>query len=234
MIIAGVDGCPAGWLCITKNVDTGRIRAETYPSARALIAQTPRPEIIAIDIPIGLTDRGPRECDKAARVYLKEPRRRSVFPTPIRPALYASSREEASEKNHEADGRRIGVQTWAIVPKIRQVDEVLRNHPELQSVIREVHPEVSFAAWNNDQPMRHSKKKPQGRNERMALVEGTYGQTIFTDIRSKYLVRQVGHDDIWDAFAALWTAERIFAGCAQTLPPNPPKDSEGHSMEMVY
>ena len=40
-------------------------------------------------------------------------------------------------------------------------------------------------------------------------------------------------DDILDAFAALWTAERIALGISQTIPAVPPKDSFGLRMEIV-
>jgi len=40
-------------------------------------------------------------------------------------------------------------------------------------------------------------------------------------------------DDIVDAFAALWTAERIHRGEAMSIPPIPPLDSHGLRMEMV-
>lgn len=40
-------------------------------------------------------------------------------------------------------------------------------------------------------------------------------------------------DDIVDAFVALWTAERVARGDAQTLPETPPKDRYGLRMEIV-
>jgi hypothetical protein len=44
---------------------------------------------------------------------------------------------------------------------------------------------------------------------------------------------EVADDDILDAFAALWTAERIAPGEAVTLPEVPPRDRHGLPMEMV-
>jgi predicted RNase H-like nuclease len=44
----------------------------------------------------------------------------------------------------------------------------------------------------------------------------------------------VADDDILDAFAALWTAERITSGVAVTLPENKPLDSTGLPMRIVY
>ena len=48
---------------------------------------------------------------------------------------------------------------------------------------------------------------------------------------SKNRVR--GWDDLLDAFAALWTAERILRGEAITVPKVPPEDRYGLRMEMV-
>jgi len=39
---------------------------------------------------------------------------------------------------------------------------------------------------------------------------------------------------IIDAFAALWTAERILAGTARSAPATPPRDAHGFAMEMVW
>jgi predicted RNase H-like nuclease len=50
------------------------------------------------------------------------------------------------------------------------------------------------------------------------------------EVRDRYRVKDVGHD----AFAALWTAERIFAGTATVLPDPPPVDAVGLRMEVWY
>ena len=59
----------------------------TFRSAGELFAQIPAPAVFSIDIPIGLTDSGPRQCDIQARRLLGARRGTSVFPAPIRPAL---------------------------------------------------------------------------------------------------------------------------------------------------
>jgi len=46
-------------------------------------------------------------------------------------------------------------------------------------------------------------------------------------------VKDVGDDDILDAFAALWSAERIPRGVSQSLPERPPTDRFGLRMEIV-
>ena len=66
-IIAGADGCRAGWLCITRDTAAGAVSAAVFPSAVQLIRQEPRPAVLTLDIPIGLPDTGSRACDLLAR-----------------------------------------------------------------------------------------------------------------------------------------------------------------------
>jgi predicted RNase H-like nuclease len=195
------------------------------------VRQRPRPAVLAIDIPIGLPDAGARDCDRAARARLGRPRASSVFPAPPRATLAASTYVDACRIGEGIDGRRLCQQAWAIVPKIREVDQVLRCEPGLQMWVREVHPEVSFAAWRNGRPMKHSKRRVAGRQERRALVEATYGS--LEPWVQALPRRNAGIDDLLDACAALWTAERIARGMALVLPAPPATDSFGLRMEIV-
>ena len=52
--------------------------------------------------------------------------------------------------------------------------------------------------------------------------------------RSSRMIATSAMFDILDAFAALWTAERIAAGRARTLPEQPPMDDTGLPMRIVY
>jgi predicted RNase H-like nuclease len=82
--------------------------------------------------------------------------------------------------------------------------------------------------------MRFSKKSVEGRRCRRALVDAHFGPAAFDDVRRKFLVKCVATDDIVDAFAALWTAERIFRGLVKTLPEGEARDAKGLRMEIVY
>ena len=231
-ILAGADGCPGGWICVTLDTLMNRTGHARYGDAASLMLQSPRPLVLTIDIPIGLSDAGPRACDTAARALLGAPRCRSVFPSPIRPAIRAPDRLKASAITKGADGRLVGVQSWAIYPKIREVDAAIS--PSIQQWCVEVHPEVCFRAWNGNMAMPYSKKTSQGRAAREALITGTFGATARAEVRTAYARGLVSDDDINDAFAALWTARRIAAGTAVTIPPVPPLDAAGLRMEMRY
>jgi predicted RNase H-like nuclease len=235
MKIAGADGCKQGWICVIRNLEDGEIEARVVGDASELLALSLDLAVLTVDIPIGLTDSGRRLCDVKARQVLGWPRRNSVFPAPIRPALGAQSREEASAITSKADGRRVGAQAWAIYPKIKDMDDALRRLPTTaRRKIREVHPEVCFWAWRDGAAIEHSKKSPEGKAERRRLVDRDFGPEAFDLIRDRFPGNQVADDDILDAFAALRTAERVAQGTARTLPEWPPVDGEGLTMEMVY
>lgn len=157
-----------------------------------------------------------------------------MFSAPVRSALSAGSREQASEITTRVDGRRVTAQAWAIYPKIRAVDEALTTSKAARSAIREVHPEVSFWAWNGRRPMAFSKKKAEGVAERLALVEEWLGGGVLSRARGRYLRRDLADDDVLDAIAGLWTAHRMAAGEAETLPASPPRDETGLPMQIVF
>jgi len=230
--VAGIDGCRAGWLCLTKDLVTGEIHSCILERISELLTLKPRPRIVAIDVPIGLKDSGPRACDLQARALLKFPRSCSVFPAPIRPVLTAKSYVETCQLGLKADGRKLNRQTWAIMPKIVEVDACLSAHLTLQRWIREVHPEVCFCAWNDNIAMVHRKKSSDGRAEREVLVEPRYGKE-YQAVQPSLPRGQYSNDDLLDAFAALWTAARVAAESATVLPANPPLDSHGLRMEIV-
>jgi predicted RNase H-like nuclease len=231
-VIAGVDGCPSGWLCVTTNLGTGDSAARILACIDDVLTLTPRPEVLTVDVPIGLTDAGARACDLEARAKLGVPRASSVFPAPVRPTLKATTYTDACDLGAKADGRKLSRQTWAILRKIREVDTFLRSDLTRQDWVREVHPEVCFWAWNGNRAMSHRKKSPAGKAEREALVVSRYG-TAYTSARSTLRAGQYSKDDLLDAFSALWTAERVHDGKALILPACPPIDSCGLRMEIL-
>ena len=118
--------------------------------------------------------------------------------------------------------------------RIREVDGLLRASPLQKRFIYEVHPEVTFASWNGDAAIVSSKKSAEGASARHRLVEAHFGAAGMSAIRNKHSSSLVADDDILDAFAALWTAERIWEGQASVLPDPPPVDSMGIEMGMWY
>jgi len=231
-VVAGLDGCIGGWLSIVKDLCTGQTRLQVLAEIADLTQLRPTPSLVLIDIPIGLTDSGPRRCDLDARRALRAPRASSVFPAPTRPILEATNYKHACEIGMATDGRKLSQQAWAIVPKIRQVDSFIRHNANGAIQLREVHPEVCFWAWNERRAMQHSKKSVNGRHERETLVLSHYLDD-YSAAKFQLSRSQAASDDLLDAFAALWTAERVIAGEAVVLPEQPAIDSYGLRMEMV-
>ena len=69
---------------------------------------------------------------------------------------------------------------------------------------------------------------------RRVLVNNYFGTNIFDLVRQQFSATNVGNDDINDAFAALWTAERLFNGKAKVIPDVIEFDSLGLRMGIWY
>src|SRR5262249_54579124 len=96
-----------------------------------------------------------RECDRLARRRLGQARGRSVFPAPVRCVLEAlnmsplplgDKHQEACRRSRASapHGKGISRQTFNILSKIREADDLLQARPELRPVVREIHPELCF------------------------------------------------------------------------------------------
>ena len=205
--IAGVDGCPKGWIAIVLN-DGRFVRAEFSPTFAELLSALADAQIIAVDIPIGLPDGpDPRAADIEARKLLGR-RRSSVFATPTRVVLKVSSYSEANRISKQRFARGISTQSYALRKKIFEVDVCAAEDDR----IYEVHPEVCFTQMNGE-PLTHSKKSWHGQATRLRLLANA-GITIPDDLGD---VGKIPPDDIIDAAAAAWSAGRIANGNAGCL-----------------
>lgn len=229
--VAGVDGCPDGWLYVLE-AGPGRLDTGVAPDLSTLLDVLAPPTVVAVDVPIGLPEKGPRACDGAARDLLTWPRTSSVFPAPIRPVLTCDDHREASDAHRAIDGRGMSAQAFGILPKIREVDAFLRSLAASERArIHEVHPEVSFHLWNGGRSMQESKKTLEGRAERLALIDAVWpGAVGRLELALKATRARCAPDDLLDALAALWSARRIREGTAMRLPPEPVFDDEGLPM----
>lgn len=221
--IAGVDGTRRGWVAMIKENDV--LESRLLTSDEDLLALFQSCAVVAIDTPIGLAETGPRSCDHHARRFLGK-RASSVFPAPLRPLLALRDYAEANRVACDLQKRGISKQAWAIVPKVAQIDRLLQRYRHLRGRVYEVHPEVSFAAWNEHEPMAASKHSKEGLAARRALAEAHFGTL---PPPPKY----ANENDALDALAALWTAERILAGRARELG-DARADLTGLPMRIVY
>ncbi len=235
MTFVGVDGCKSGWFFVRS--DGVNLAAGIVVTLAELVESVPDGTSIMVDIPIGLRDDTPvpRGCDIAARKLLGPKRASSVFPAPIRAILGEPTHAEASSKSRELTDKGISQQAFAIIPKIREVDELLSSTEHARRVLREIHPEVCFWGLNGGVAMANKKKSEVGFSERMALLEAHLpgAAEIASQVLRNYLRKDVARDDIADALAALVTAMAPM-GVKRTVPETPEQDSRGLPMEMVY
>src|SRR5258708_39746263 len=231
-LIAGVDGCRGGWVAIFKDLDSGLISWDVFETTGNLLARRPRPQTIAIDIPIGLTDQGPRTCDLEARKLLGPGRASSVFPAPIRPVLDANDYDEARRIRYRIEQKKVSYQLWNITSRIREIDDALREDLELRNRLHEVHPEICFFVLAGSSRLRYRNKDPLGHTERYALLEPFFGHWL-SDALDARLRLSSAKDDMLDAFVALWSAERIMNGTSYTIPSQAPRDSVGLPMQIA-
>jgi predicted RNase H-like nuclease len=206
-LVAGADGCPKGWIAIVLK-NGSFVRAELASTFAELLSVLTDTQIIGVDIPIGLPDGpDPRPADLEAKRLLG-PRRSSVFLTPPRPVLECRTYTGANRLSKQLFNRGISAQSYALRRKIFEVDTCAVGDDR----IFEVHPEVCFAGMNGE-PLTHSKKSWHGQRARLRLLANA-GITIPDDLGG---VGKNPPDDIIDAAAAAWSAERIVSGKADCL-----------------
>ena len=216
--VLGVDGARGGWVAArVEGESVTWLRLRDVRSALDLGA-----DAIAVDIPIGLPREGRRECDLLAKRRLGRAHSR-VFLTPPRAVLGAADHAAAGAVHRRlVDGAGISIQTWHIVARICEVDEIA-DDPR----VVEVHPELSFAALAGR--VLAPKRTATGRAERVAALRSWLpGAFDIAELPG-------GRDavDALDALAAAWSARRWLTGHATCLPAAPPLDERGRPMRIV-
>lgn len=236
MKTTGIDGCSSGWFSVSLTETTWDIAM--HKTIESLWDSSSGSDSILIDIPIGFrTDEASeRLCDMAARKVLGPGRGSSVFPAPCRSALCCSSYETGHLENKRCVDRGLSKQTWAIVPKIREVDSFLVGTPEARTIVMESHPEVAFWGLNGQKPLKHNKKTPEGLRERIGILSRHEERTleIYQAAMGKYLRKEVASDDIIDALCLAVTGQITAATGIHTLPVAPETDARGLPMQIVY
>lgn len=232
--IAGADGARGGWIVALRAVGSETIVLRLARTLSEIPTWPESPAMLGLDIPIGLPEEatpGGRACDRLARRLLG-PRGTTIFSAPSRPALEARTFQEALDRNRRSSPHRIGLsrQTFHLLPKIREADAFVS--PARQAHVFEVHPELSFFEMNGGQPVLAPKKSEAGRQARLTLLESVFGRPL-GDVVEVSRQREVARDDVLDALAVLFTAERAHFGRAVRIPAEPATDARGLRMEIV-
>lgn len=163
MWVAGVDGCPAGWIAVFAHRDGRHPPTMRVVSHIADIVDSPeRPHVVAVDMPIGLPERtkgSGRNPEQLIRPLLGA-RQSSVFAIPSRRAVEtAVYRAACAAALRTSDPpRKVSKQGFHLFPKIREIDALLRTRPDLLLRIVEVHPELAFWSMNGERALPEPKK----------------------------------------------------------------------------
>ena len=206
MRVLGADGCRGGWVVASRH------RVEVLDCLHDVVADA-TVDVAGVDMPIGLPRDWGREADRQARQLLGWPRASSVFPTPPRSLLTATTYATANQRSWSELGRGLTRQTYHLFERIKEVDCLVRAATDIAAVpgdrLIEVHPECSFRVMAGEAlPSKHT---ADGIARRRALLLPRFGPVI--DDRPM----GAAADDVLDAYAVLWSAERFVRGEHLTL-----------------
>ena len=226
-VVAGVDGCPGGWIAALVDLPTLDVRWSRVPDARGVVDLLDEADVVGIDIPIGLPEPGQvRACDLLTRAELRE-RRSCVYPAPSRAVLAEPEFRAANVVSRRVAGVGISKQAFFIGARIVDLDVAL--DPAIAERVVEVHPELSFTRMAG-RPI-GTKKTAAGLATRRELI----ARWLPGDVAALVDRRppRVRADDALDALACAWTMQRWVRGEAESLPPDPPYDARGLPMRIV-
>ena len=221
MAVLGLDGWRGAWAGAL--LDDGAVTLLALRDATAALA-LPGVDVIAVDMPIGLSATGPRRCDIAARELLGRAGS-SVFPAPLRPVLDAVDYAEACTVSRAASGKALSKQAWFLVPSIRSLDDALGDPPDPR--VHEVHPELSFRAL--DPRVQDPKITARGLAQRLAALR----PVMDVDRALVTAPERLPAVDALDACAAAWSAQRIAGGTAARVGEDV-RDARGRPMRISW
>jgi len=215
--VIGIDGYPSGWVAARVDPRSRDITWSTSDVGGISTLLDPAC-IIGVDMPIGLVERGWRECDLAARSALGRAGSR-VFLTPPRAVLelgIAAPNDDVQHMSRLLTGQGTSRQAMGLAERILVLDNALTHaSSDRHATVLEVHPELAFAEMTGQ--VLASKKSAAGVGQRIAAL-GAWLDDVGRALASA--PHDVPVDDALDALAAAWSAARWRDGRARTLPPS--------------
>ena len=226
----GVDGCRGGWIAAV--LDHGDMQLKRYKYISSLVEEYPSFDAFLIDMAIGLRNSKEQERpDDEARKELG-PKGSSVFPIPSRDAVYADGEDAQKHENIRTLGKSLAKQSIAIIPKIRELDTFLNNHPEYKNKILESHPEVDFARLNGTVLMSRKQEEP-GPSQRIAVLSEFLDRKNLYGMYDKAKELGCKQDDLIDAICLAVTGALYSHGEYETIPAEPESDKKGLLMQLI-
>ena len=231
-IVTGADWGRGVYVVARVDLDRMDVEMSTVPSAEELI-RFPC-DLLAVDMPIGLSETGPRPCDAAARTRIPG-RKSSVFNVPVRGVLNAASYAEASARSRELTGQGLSPQSHGFMRHIREMDAALRAaDAATRERVWEIHPEVSFAELSGGATLVAAKKTDEGAKLRIEALGNWLWPARIEAALSALPTKLAARDDILDALAAAWTATRLLRDEGRTVTEGIPRDATGLRMTIAY
>ena len=217
---AGIDRWRDGWVVAEQR--SAHVSIWHTAAIAEAIERLQDHAAIAIDMPIALAASGRRSAEAELRAVLGSSAR-SVFTSPTRRAVSATTQDEATRWNRETGGPGISAQAFGLFASIRELRAALVA-PSC-SHWWETHPETAFAVMNGGQPLA-TKKSGLGVAQRLDVLRCHF-PTLDADLLET--PAKIPVDDVLDAIAALWSAQRIAAGIAVLFGPAE-RDDEGFAL----
>lgn len=226
--IAGIDGCRSGWIIVDATLNLNDLKWKIVPAWNAIASDA---HVIAVDMPIGLSEDGARQCEVEARRLLS-PCGSRVFKSLPRGALcfrqedWGKANQWSKAQGHGGLSRQI----WNIRPKIMEIEASI--DPGQQRRIHEAHPELAFARLNAGRAL-PPKRTAEGLALRVRLLEAA-GFPPLGGWMAALRGQGAKGDDLLDACALVLTARHIALGTAVQLPARPARDARGLRMSITY
>jgi predicted RNase H-like nuclease len=216
----GLDGIPGGWVAVYLEKTGHRFG---YAATAGRLLDVPYQQAM-IDIPIGLPQRGYRECDRAAKQIIGS----SAFLGARWNVWQFQTYDQANAHYRKVGEPCISQQLWHLRSKLKEINEAITA--EKQNCIQESHPELVFWRLSGRKTL-PSKNTPEGHAQRIELlkeqgisrIEEWLGQRQRTGIK---------RDDLIDACACAIAARD--RNPDNRLPLGNPPLEKGIRMEIWY
>lgn len=234
MELAGIDGCPHGWIMVKSMAEN--YTYHIYEHFSEIIRDHPNLHRILVDMPIGLSTRDHRRnIDQQLRKNL-DGRKSTVFNAPCRAAVYAKNPEQAKKENQIVEGKSLSIQSLSLCQKIREIDRYLSSGKADVDVF-ESHPEFCFKHLNTDcKVIDQSKHTLVGRHMRLEILR-QYDQKLpetFLAILNSTKRKYVKPDDIIDALCLCLVNKLGFDHSLSFLKTYPARDNMRIEMKIAY
>ncbi len=207
--VVGVDGAESRWVAVSLR--GGRVERVLLVEKLATLPEAfPDAAYFAVDVPMRLWRDRYREVDAELRKRLPG-RGSTVFDAPPLDALAREGYAEAKAWAQRFATKGFSVQSWGLRDKIIEASAFVERVGERAL---EVHPEASFAQMNGGPPLREAKRTWNGAAKRHALLTAV-GIALPDALEGG--AGEAAVDDVLDATAAAWTAQRRLRGEAEAV-----------------